>query len=133
MEVKASGINPVDTYIRTGTYAIKPNLPYTPGSDVAGSVKSVGAGVAKFKVGIIPILINYFSICRSADVSGSTCLWNKSGGYIRTDTHSIKPNLPYSNFILLIVPRRYFCCGSNCFVLWSRFLCCLSLMYVFIF
>ena len=27
---------------------------------------------------------------------------------------------PPSNFILLIVPRRYFCCGSNCFVYWSR-------------
>ena len=25
-----------------------------------------------------------------------------------------------SNFLLLIVPRRYFCCGSNCFVFWSR-------------
>ena len=25
-----------------------------------------------------------------------------------------------SNFILLIVPRRYFCCGSNCFVFWKR-------------
>ena len=24
------------------------------------------------------------------------------------------------NFILLIVPRRYFCCGSNCFVFWSQ-------------
>ena len=27
---------------------------------------------------------------------------------------------PPSNFILLIVPRRYFCCGSNYFVFWSR-------------
>ena len=75
MEVKASGINPVDTYIRTGTYAIKPNLPYTPGSDVAGSVKSVGAGVAKFKVGIIPFLFKYFSVCGTPGVSGSTCIW----------------------------------------------------------
>ena len=25
-----------------------------------------------------------------------------------------------SNFILMIVERRYLCCGSNCFVLWSR-------------
>ena len=25
-----------------------------------------------------------------------------------------------SNFILLIVPRQYFCCGFNCFVFWSR-------------
>ena len=24
------------------------------------------------------------------------------------------------NFILLIVPRRYFCCGANYFVFWSR-------------
>ena len=36
------------------------------------------------------------------------------------------------NFILLIVPRRYFCCGSNWFGFWSRNLCCLSLMYVFV-
>ena len=50
MEVKASGINPVDTYLRTGTYFIKANLPYTPGSDVAGAVKSVGAAVTKLKV-----------------------------------------------------------------------------------
>ena len=25
-----------------------------------------------------------------------------------------------STFILLIVRRRYFCCGSTCFVFWSR-------------
>ena len=25
---------------------------------------------------------------------------------------------PASNFILLIVPRRYFCCGSYCFMYW---------------
>lgn len=51
VEVKAAGINPVDTYIRSGTYAIKPPLPFTPGSDVAGIVKQVGASVTKFKPG----------------------------------------------------------------------------------
>ena len=25
--VKTAGVNPVDTYIRTGTYAVRPNLP----------------------------------------------------------------------------------------------------------
>ena len=41
---------------------------------------------------------------------------------------------PASNFILLIVPRRYFCCGSFCFMSWClKFLCCWLLMYVFIF
>ena len=45
MEVKAAGVNPVDAYVRTGAYARKPELPYTPGSDAAGLVLSVGRGV----------------------------------------------------------------------------------------
>ncbi len=45
VEVKAAGVNPYDTYLRQGTYAIKPDLPYTPGSDAAGIVESVGEGV----------------------------------------------------------------------------------------
>ena len=51
IEVKAIGVNPVDTYIRSGTYPIKPNLPYTPGHDAAGVVLKVGANVSKFKPG----------------------------------------------------------------------------------
>lgn len=51
VEVKASGINPVDTYVRSGTYALKPELPYTPGSDLAGTVKAVGPAVTRFKPG----------------------------------------------------------------------------------
>jgi len=51
VKVKAVGVNPVDTYIRSGTYSIKPTVPYTPGSDAAGVVESVGSGVARVKVG----------------------------------------------------------------------------------
>src|SRR5262245_5085479 len=51
VRVKAAGVNPVDTYIRSGTYARKPNLPYTPGSDAGGIVVAVGANVRRFKVG----------------------------------------------------------------------------------
>ena len=36
MRVKAAGVNPVETYIRAGTYARKPALPFTPGNDGAG-------------------------------------------------------------------------------------------------
>ena len=43
IRVRAAGVNPVDTYIRAGTYARKPNLPYTPGTDVGGVVQAVGA------------------------------------------------------------------------------------------
>ena len=51
INVKAAGINPVDTYIRAGTYAKKPALPYTPGFDAAGVVESVGPEVQKLKAG----------------------------------------------------------------------------------
>ncbi|HTU34820.1 MAG TPA: NADPH:quinone reductase [Candidatus Acidoferrum sp.] len=51
VRVHGAGVNPYDTYMRSGTYAIKPPLPYTPGSDAAGEVESVGQGVTKFKKG----------------------------------------------------------------------------------
>lgn len=51
VRVHAIGVNPVESYIRTGTYAIKPQLPYTPGADAAGEVFSVGPGVTAFKPG----------------------------------------------------------------------------------
>src|SRR5258707_13621364 len=51
VRVHAAGVNPYDTYMRAGTYAIKPPLPYTPGSDAAGVVEAVGPGVKKVKPG----------------------------------------------------------------------------------
>jgi NADPH:quinone reductase len=51
VRVRAIGVNPVDTYIRSGQYAVKPSLPYTPGMDAAGVIDSVGDGVARVKVG----------------------------------------------------------------------------------
>ena len=51
VRVKAAGVNPVDTYIRSGMYARKPNLPYTPGVDGAGVVESVGDGVTRVAAG----------------------------------------------------------------------------------
>ncbi len=47
--MKAVGVNPIENYVRTGTYASKPNLPYTPGADGAGIVRSVGTLVTRFK------------------------------------------------------------------------------------
>jgi NADPH2:quinone reductase len=51
VKVHAAGVNPYDTYMRAGTYAIKPQLPYTPGSDAAGVIEAVGGGVAKVRTG----------------------------------------------------------------------------------
>ncbi len=46
VRLHAAGVNPADTYVRTGNYAFfTPALPYTPGFDGAGVVDAVGAGV----------------------------------------------------------------------------------------
>jgi NADPH:quinone reductase len=51
VRVRAAGVNPVDTYIRSGTHAVRPPLPFTPGLDAAGEVVAVGEGVTQFGVG----------------------------------------------------------------------------------
>ena len=51
VRVKAAGVNPVDFYLRSGAYARKPTLPYTPGVDAAGTVEAVGEGVSRFAAG----------------------------------------------------------------------------------
>jgi NADPH2:quinone reductase len=45
VRMHAAGINPVETYIRAGTYSRKPALPFTPGNDGAGVIEQAGEGV----------------------------------------------------------------------------------------
>jgi len=51
VRIHAAGVNPVETYIRAGTYARLPELPYTPGNDGGGVVEHVGSDVTEFKPG----------------------------------------------------------------------------------
>lgn len=51
VRVKAAGVNPMDTYVRSGVYAMKPSLPYTPGIEAAGIVEKVGESAKEFAVG----------------------------------------------------------------------------------
>ena len=51
IDVKAVGINPVETYIRAGTYPMLPQLPFTPGGNAAGIVAKVGSAITRFKPG----------------------------------------------------------------------------------
>lgn len=51
VEVKAAGVNPVDTYVRAGNHATAPPPPFTPGKDGAGIVEAVGANITKVKAG----------------------------------------------------------------------------------
>jgi len=51
VRIHAVGVNPYETYMRTGAYAIKPDLPYIPGADAAGVIDQVADGVAAWKTG----------------------------------------------------------------------------------
>ena len=51
VRLHAVGVNPVDTYIRSGAYNPDLPLPYTPGADGAGVISATGPGVAHRQVG----------------------------------------------------------------------------------
>jgi len=51
VDVEAAGVNYVDALFVQGKYQIKPPLPFTPGSEVAGTVSAVGDGVKGVAVG----------------------------------------------------------------------------------
>jgi len=51
VRIRAAGVNPVETYIRSGAYYRAGPLPYTPGHDAAGVVETVGEGVRGVSAG----------------------------------------------------------------------------------
>ncbi len=51
IEVKAAGVNFPDSLITQNKYQIKPPLPFTPGGELAGIVRAIGAGVTRARVG----------------------------------------------------------------------------------
>lgn len=50
VRIHAVGVNPVDTYIRSGAYGQRP-LPYTPGTDAAGEILRIGSEIQDWKPG----------------------------------------------------------------------------------
>jgi NADPH2:quinone reductase len=51
VQVGASAVNPIDTYIRAGVVAMPLPTPFIPGCDLAGTVTAVGPGVHRVQVG----------------------------------------------------------------------------------
>ena len=49
VNIEAIGVNYIEIYQREGLYTIQ--RPFTPGSEAAGTVRSLGSGVTEFKVG----------------------------------------------------------------------------------
>lgn len=75
VKVLAFGVNPVETYIRNGLYDPLPSLPYTPGTDAAGIIVSVGADVVGHQVGsrvwltgALSGTYTQYAVCNPSDV-----------------------------------------------------------------
>ncbi|HMK48424.1 MAG TPA: alcohol dehydrogenase catalytic domain-containing protein [Thermodesulfovibrionales bacterium] len=51
VKIYAAGVNPVDTYLRSGSYSPGPVLPYIPGMDGAGVIEAAGEGVESLRGG----------------------------------------------------------------------------------
>lgn len=51
IDVKAAGVNFPDVLVIQNKYQVKPELPFSPGSELAGVVNAVGAGVTHVKAG----------------------------------------------------------------------------------
>jgi NADPH2:quinone reductase len=75
VRVKAAGVNPYDTYMRSGSYASgNPKLPWTPGSDAGGVVEAAGAdvdlkpGQRVYTAGTITGAYAELALCKRAQV-----------------------------------------------------------------
>lgn len=51
VDIVAAGVNFPDVLIIQNKYQFKPELPFTPGNELAGTVRAVGAGVTTLKAG----------------------------------------------------------------------------------
>ncbi|WP_405475462.1 quinone oxidoreductase family protein [Paenarthrobacter ilicis] len=49
IKVAAAGVNFIETYQRSGIYAV--DYPFTPGAEAAGTIEAIGEGVEEFSVG----------------------------------------------------------------------------------
>lgn len=51
ISIQAAGVNLSDVQIIQNKYQLTPELPFTPGSEIAGIVSAVGEGVTQYKIG----------------------------------------------------------------------------------
>jgi NADPH2:quinone reductase len=97
VRIRAIGVNPVDGYIRTGTYARKPALPYVPGSDAAGDVAEIGSAVTGFSIGD---RVYIYGTAKSASEGG----YAERAVCASTQVYRLPANASYSQGAALGVP-----------------------------
>jgi NADPH:quinone reductase len=97
VRVKAAGVNPVDTYIRNGAHAVKPQLPYVPGSDGAGEIEAVGASVTGLAAGDRVYIAAF-------DRTGRTGTYSERTRCAQAQVHRLPPRVSFAQGAALGVP-----------------------------
>ncbi len=73
VSVAAAGVNFPDTLIIQGKYQFKPDLPFSPGAELAGVVKEVGEGVGEVQPGDhVAAILGWGAFAEEALVEAST-------------------------------------------------------------
>jgi NADPH2:quinone reductase len=75
ISVKAAGVNFPDVLIIQNKYQLKPPLPFSPGSELSGTVKAVGGGVTQFKAGdAVLAVIGYGAFAEEVKAEANRCV-----------------------------------------------------------
>src|SRR2546422_8446198 len=85
VSVKAAGVNFPDVLIIQNKYQIKPPLPFSPGSELAGIVKAVGEGVDRVKPGDLVLAITGYGAFAEEVKTHAASLVNIPAGMDFTD------------------------------------------------
>src|SRR5437868_5138233 len=92
VRVKAVGVNPVETYLRSGAYS-SATLPYFPGMDAAGVVESLGPKTNRFKTGD--------RVYTSESISGTYAEYTLC---LEEQVHPLPPNASFAQGAALGIP-----------------------------
>lgn len=114
IEIKAVGVNPVDTYVRGGKYGAR-EFPFTPGFDGAGVVLQVGPGVQAFSPGQ-----RVFTACFAGGTYAQQCLCPAAQVYALPKNVSFVQGatlgVPYGTAYRSLFQRAHAAAGKTVFI-----------------
>lgn len=74
LAVAAVGVGYVDALVALGRYQVKPSLPHVPGSEIAGTIDALGAGVTCFAIGQRVVAMGAGGFAEFVLVPAAACL-----------------------------------------------------------
>jgi NADPH2:quinone reductase len=119
VRLRAVGVNPLDAYVRAGTYTISATLPYIPGSDGAGVIEAVGDGAKEWKRGDRVYIFGTASGIRAGAYAQLTvCAVSQvhSLSDNATFTHGAAIGVPYSTAYRALFQKAQAAPGETAFI-----------------